>query len=154
VIDSSTLASLGEHPKIIGVKDSAGSFAAIAETIRLAPDGFSVLVGNGGILYPALAMGAAGAVLAVACAAPRACVELFEAVKSGDHERARQLQERISPISHIVTAGLGVPGLKAALDIAGYEGGVVRAPLISAGTTHTEKVRTVMRASGLFSRME
>lgn len=154
VIDSSTLAKLGDHPKIIGVKDSAGNFGAIAETIRQAPEGFSVLVGNGGILYPALAMGAAGAVLAVACAAPRACVELYEAVKSGEHERARELQERISPVSHIVTGGLGVPGLKAALDMAGYEGGVVRAPLISAGTTDTEKVRTVMRASGLFSRME
>jgi 4-hydroxy-2-oxoglutarate aldolase len=154
VLEPPTIVRLGEHPNIIGIKDSAGNFNAIAETIRLAPEQFSVLAGNGGILYPALAMGAAGAVLAVACAAPRACVDLYEAVKSGDFDKARKLQEAIAPISHLVTAGFGVAGLKAVMDMVGFEGGTVRAPLVGADTAVTEKIRATMRASGLFSRLD
>lgn len=153
IIEPATLARLAEHPNIIGVKDSSGNFGAIADTIRLAED-FSVMCGNGGILYPALSMGAAGAVLAIACAAPRACVELYQAAAAGDHARARELQNRISPISQMVTAGLGVAGLKAAMDNAGYEGGTVRSPLVQLGPAESEKLATAMRASGLFSRME
>ncbi|HSE97541.1 MAG TPA: dihydrodipicolinate synthase family protein [Blastocatellia bacterium] len=154
VIDSLAIASLAAHPNIIGVKDSAGNFAAIAETIRLAPKEFTVLTGNGGILYPSLMMGARGAVLAVACAAPRACVELFEAVEAGHHAKARELQNRISPLSHLVTAGLGVAGLKAAMGMAGLEGGAVRAPLVEVEASDREKIRVVMRESGLFPNME
>src|SRR5204863_7309848 len=51
VIDSQTIAALGEHQNIIGVKDSSGNMGAISETIRSSPVGFAVLVGNGSILY-------------------------------------------------------------------------------------------------------
>ncbi len=129
VIEASVIAELAAHENIAGVKDSAGNFGAIAETIRRAPEEFTVLTGNAGILYPSLLMGARGAILAVACAAPRACVDLYTAVEQGDHARARELQNRIAPLSHIVTAGLGVSGLKAAMEMAGYTGGEPRAPL-------------------------
>ena len=51
--------------KALTVKDSAGNFGALAETIRGAPARFKVMVGNGGILYPSLLMGATGAILGV-----------------------------------------------------------------------------------------
>jgi 4-hydroxy-2-oxoglutarate aldolase len=153
-IESATIAGLGAHQNIIGVKDSAGNMGAIAETIRLSPANFSVLAGNGGILYPALAMGAAGAVLAVACAAPRACVDLYEAVSAGDHLRARELQNRIAPLSHIVTAGLGVPGLKAAMELLGFRGGSPRAPLCALDQARAERVKAVVRGTGLFPDIE
>jgi 4-hydroxy-tetrahydrodipicolinate synthase len=154
VIDSASIARLAEHQNIIGVKDSSGNFGAISETIRLAPAAFAVLCGNGGVLYPSLLMGAVGAVLAVACAAPRACVDLYTALGAGDHERARDLQNRIAPVSHIVTAGLGVAGLKAAMEMAGLLGGPPRAPLAEVGSSAREKIKAVMRESGLFPEME
>jgi 4-hydroxy-2-oxoglutarate aldolase len=154
VIESATIAQLGSDPRIVGVKDSAGNFGAISETIRLAPKGFSVLAGNGGVLYPALAMGAAGAVLAVACVAPRACVELFKAVREGAHDRAKELQNRIAPVSSLVTAGLGVAGLKAAMGVAGFAGGHVRGPLVPLESPVVDRIRSALRASGLFSTIE
>jgi 4-hydroxy-2-oxoglutarate aldolase len=154
IIASETIASLAAHPNIIGVKDSAGNFGAIAETIRLAPASFAVLTGNGSILYPSLMMGARGAVLAVACAAPRACSDLYAAVEAGDHAKARELQNRISPLSHIVTAGLGVAGLKAAMEMIGYTGGAPRAPLASVSESEREKIKAVMRETALFPGLE
>jgi 4-hydroxy-tetrahydrodipicolinate synthase len=127
---------------------------AISETIRLAPDGFAVMVGNGGIVYPSLALGARGAILGVACAAPRACVELYEATKAGNHSRARELQNRIAPLSNIVTAGLSVPGLKTAMGMLGLAGGFPRAPLSPSSSADKEKIKAVIRKTGLFLEIE
>jgi 4-hydroxy-2-oxoglutarate aldolase len=154
VIDSSTIAALAEHENIIGVKDSAGNFAAIAETINRSPEGFKVMTGNGGILYPSLMMNATGAILGVACAAPVACVDLYNASRAGDHAKARDLQSRIAPLSHIVTAGLGVAALKAAMEMIGYVGGQPREPLARLSEADKERVRTVMRNTMLFPEME
>jgi 4-hydroxy-2-oxoglutarate aldolase len=154
IIDPDTIASLSRHEKIIGVKDSAGNMAAISATAAAVPDDFAVLCGNAGSFYPALVMGASGAVLAVACIAPRACVEIFEAARSGDHQRARELQRRIAPLSQMITAGLGVPGLKAALGLSGYRGGYPRAPLLPLGDAETLKIRRVMLESGLFPSLQ
>ncbi|MEK6285054.1 MAG: dihydrodipicolinate synthase family protein [Acidobacteriota bacterium] len=154
VIEPATIAALGAHEKIIGVKDSAGNMGAMSETIRRAPEGFAVMVGNGGIVYPSLTMGATGAILGVACAAPRACVELYAAVDSGDHARARELQHRLAPLSHIVTAGLSVPGLKAAMDMLGYASGLPRAPLNPVSNSHREQIKAVIRETGLFPEIE
>lgn len=154
VIESATISALAEHDNVIGLKDSAGNMGAISETLRLVPANFAVMVGNGGILYPSLMMGAAGAVLGVACAAPRACVELYEAAKAGDHQQARELQNRIAPLSHIVTAGLGVPGLKAAMEMLGFAGGAPRAPLAPVSAADRERIKAVIRKTGLFPEIE
>lgn len=154
VIESATIATLAAHQNIIGVKDSAGNMGAISETLRRSPASFQVMVGNGGILFPSLMMGATGAVLAIACAAPRACVELFLAVKAGDHKRGRELQNRIAPLSHIVTAGLGVPGLKAAMEMLGLVGGPPRAPLVAVSSSDRERIGAVIRETGLFPEIE
>ncbi len=151
-----TLSQLAGHPNLIGVKDSSGNLGALSDTLRLAPDNFTVLVGNAGILYPALAMGAAGAILAVACVAPEACVEVHRAVAAGDHDKARGLQYRLAPLATLVTAELGIPGLKAAADLAGLAGGPPRAPLVPVGDGERERIAGVMRESGFFdsSRLE
>lgn len=154
VIDPATIARLAEHPQIAGVKDSSGNFGAMAETLRGAPAGFNVMVGNGGILYPSLLMGATGAILAVACAAPRACVELYNATLAGDQTLARDLQNRLAPLSQVVTAGLGVAALKAAMALNGFVGGHPRAPLVPLDETELARVRAVMRDTGLFPEME
>ena len=154
IIEPATTAALARHENIVGIKDSSGNMGALSEAVRLTSAAFSVLTGNGGILYPSLAMGATGAVLALACVAPRGCVELFDAVKKGEHDKARQLQHRLAPLSHIITAGLGVAGLKAALELAGFTGGAPRAPLRQVSEIDRERIRSVMRDTGFFPGLE
>jgi 4-hydroxy-2-oxoglutarate aldolase len=124
-----TVARLGEHEQIIGIKDSSGDIANLAETLRVVPEGFIVLTGNGPMLFAALAAGAPGAILAVGCVAARLCLAIFNATREGDYLRARQLQQKLTPLARAVTTRYGIGGLKAAMELAGYEGGAVRAPL-------------------------
>ena len=130
VISPRSLGRLSRHPNLAGVKDSSGNLSALAETLRRVPEDFSVLVGNAGILYPALALGAVGGVLAVACALPETCTRLHAAVLAGDHETARRLHQAQAPIAHKVTAEYGIAGLKAALELLGLRGGHPRRPLL------------------------
>jgi len=92
--------------------------------------GFQVLVGAAQKLEPSLQVGAVGAILAFADAAPTACYEIYAAWKEGDHELARVKQERIAKAAQRVVGELGVPGVKYAMDFNGYFGGPVRLPLL------------------------
>jgi 4-hydroxy-2-oxoglutarate aldolase len=128
-IEPATAAALGEHPNIIGIKDSSNDIAALRETIKLAHNDFAVLTGNGTVLREALGAGACGAILAVGCVAPELCLEIFSAATSGDMKRSQRLQSGLTPLAEAVTTRFGIGGLKAALDMSGYVGGHVRAPL-------------------------
>ncbi len=141
------VARLAEHPNIVGIKDSSGNVGQLAEIVRLAPPGFAVFVGNAGVFYPALCVGAAGGILAVANAVPELCVALFRAHREGDHAAALALQRRISPLARLVTVVYGVGGLKAAMEQAGYRGGEVREPLTMPGEAARAEILGELRAA-------
>src|SRR5216684_2359940 len=86
------VAALAEHPNIIGIKDSSGNVQGVAELVAATPPAFQVVVGSAASVYPSLAIGARGAILALACALPEKCVALFELFRQGHHEQARELQ--------------------------------------------------------------
>lgn len=144
-IEPDTIAQLAAHENIRGVKDSAGDILNLAETISRAPADFAVLTGNGPLLYAALAAGAHGAILAAACATPELAVDIFKAVRSNDHARALTLQRAFTPLARAVTARYGIGGLKHALDLAGYAGGTVRAPLPGPTTEAQREIAQLLR---------
>jgi 4-hydroxy-2-oxoglutarate aldolase len=128
-IEPETAARLSEHENIIGIKDSSNDVDGLRETIKLVREDFAVLTGNGTVLHEALSAGACGGILAVACAAPSLCLAIFRALQSGEGELAASLQSKLTPLAAAVTVRYGIGGLKAALEMQGYVGGAVRAPL-------------------------
>lgn len=122
------VAALAEHPNVVGMKETSpdlerlGQFAAMGER-------FAVLSGWAPVIYPALASGASGGILAVANVLPGPCVELYELAAAGRHAEALALQRAITPLAQLVSSVHGIAGLKAALDALGFHGGPVRAPL-------------------------
>jgi len=124
------VAALAEHPNIIGIKDSSGNVQGVAEIVAGTPSAFQVLVGSAATMYPSLAIGAQGAILALACALPEKCVALFELVRQGEHEKARELQSILLPASKLIVSEMGIAGVKHAMDQRGYRGGVPRLPLL------------------------
>ena len=124
------VARLATHPNIIGMKESGGDIAQIADLVSGTPAGFSVLAGSASTFYPALCVGAVGGILALGCAAPDACVRLFELARAGRHDDAVALQRDLVPLARLLGPTHGVPGLKAALNLLGYDVGVPRPPLV------------------------
>jgi 4-hydroxy-2-oxoglutarate aldolase len=146
-IDADTVIQLAEHPNIIGIKDSSGNVAKYANIVRAVRPDFAVLAGSGGYLYPALCVGAQGAVAALANVAPRECVALYNAFRAGRHDEARALQLRLVQLNAAVTTRWNVPGLKAALEELnqGFYGGPPRLPLRPLGEAERAALRQVMR---------
>jgi len=129
-LSASLVAKLSLHPNITGIKDTAGNIVQLAEIIRDAAPDFSVFAGNAGFLLPAVVLGARGATLALANVLPEDCCRLFRAAREGKMEEARELQLKMLEINHLVTRGMGVPALKAAADLLGYQGGHPKKPLL------------------------
>ena len=123
------VATLALHPNIVGLKESGNDVGLIAEYIARTPDEFTVLAGSGATLFHALCADCDGAVLALASLAPREVVSMEVLLGQGRLEEARALQRRLMPLARSVSAAYGVAGLKAALDLMGFAGGLPRAPL-------------------------
>ncbi len=140
-IEPTTAARLSEHENIVGIKDSSADVEGLRETIKLVRKDFAVLTGNGTVLCEAFSAGACGGILAVGCVVPALCLAIFDAMKSGDIDRANVLQARLSPLAGAVTTRFGIGGLKAAMELKGFSGGAVRAPL----RTPTDHARAEIR---------
>jgi len=88
-------------------------------------------------------------VLALAAIVPDACLEIIQLVADNRLERARVLQQRLTPIARSVGSTYGVPGLKAALNLLGYQAGVPRPPLRSAPPAVVDIIRGQLEDLGL-----
>jgi 4-hydroxy-2-oxoglutarate aldolase len=148
-IDAATVARIAAHPNVVGIKDSAGDIAQICDLVRLCPAGFDILIGNGPAFLSGIQMGASGGILAVANVAPRECVRVYELSQAGDLAAAKEIHLRTIPVGKAVTGRWGVPGLKAALDLLGYQGGAPRLPLLPAGEAVRAEMRTLLAEAGL-----
>jgi 4-hydroxy-2-oxoglutarate aldolase len=143
------IARLARHENICGLKDSSGNIPALTDTMGRIPEGFTVMTGNAPTLLPALALGAAGGILAAANIAARSYGAIISAFRQGDLAAARELQLRLNPLAQAVTTGLGVPGLKAALRLRGRDAGLPRAPLLPATGDDVAALRLVLQQAGL-----
>lgn len=140
---------LSRHENIVGIKDSRGDLELVGTLADACAADFQVLVGNGALLYASLELGAKGGVLGVANLAPGDCAALVRAFGEGDHQQAGRLQERVGPVHKQVVAELGVPGVKAGLDLLGLHGGEPRPPLQPLSAGERSRVETVLDRSGL-----
>lgn len=148
-LPASLVAELSRHPNIVGVKDSAGNAVKFAEMVAESEPGFAVLAGSANFLYPALCLGAAGGILALADIAPRECAELRDLFVAGEHEAARQLQFRLLAPNAAVTTRFGIAGLKAAMEMVGLESSDPRPPLLPATDAERADLRGILERAGI-----
>jgi 4-hydroxy-2-oxoglutarate aldolase len=138
------VARLSEHPNIAGIKDSSGNIDQLTQIINLSKKGFAVFVGSALVFFPALCVGAAGGILAVANVVPETYVRVLTLYKEGKINEALALQNRFTPLAKAVTTTYGIGGLKVAMDLAGYFGGDPRPPLKRPGADAVEALRGLL----------
>jgi 4-hydroxy-2-oxoglutarate aldolase len=145
VIDPGLVVELSAHPNIVGLKESSGSLPYLVEIIRRVPADFSYLVGSGYIILPALLMGASGAILAVANAAPALCVEIERLFREGSIHEAVERQLDLVPLNKMIMETHGISGLKCAMRSAGFEGGLARMPLLPVDEKSAAEIDALMK---------
>ncbi len=142
---------LSQHPNIAGIKESGNDLQLLGDYLAAAAADFVVLCGSATSFYSALALGVHGGVLALSGLLPDECARLRALVAEGHFAEARSLQARLMPLARAIGAQHGVPALKAALTLVGFETGDPRPPLSPAPAAVVALLRTQLTAVGLLA---
>jgi 4-hydroxy-2-oxoglutarate aldolase len=145
VLTLPVVAALADHPNVVGLKETSPELERLGQFTAIG-GGFAVFAGWAPVVYPAMVLGAAGGILAVANVLPERCVELYEHARAGRHAEALALQRAITPLAQLVTSVYGVAGLKAALDQVGFLGGPPRGPLQPLSERGREEIARALAA--------
>jgi 4-hydroxy-2-oxoglutarate aldolase len=145
-LSSKLVVELSKHPNIQGMKDSSGDVKLISEVVwNTDPKKFPLVAGAAATLFPAMAAGARGGIIALACAAPKAALALYRAFVANDYKKAGTIQRIIAPAAGAVTEKHGIAGLKAAMELEGFQAGVPRRPLLPARPEQREDLAQIFR---------
>ncbi|MBN9030660.1 dihydrodipicolinate synthase family protein [Rhizobium sp. YJ-22] len=91
-----------EVPGVVGMKQSSGDLKSLSDLLQNARKDNIVLTGIDALLYPGFSLGADGAISALTSAVPKQTVELYNAVKKGDHARALELHWKLNGLWNVV----------------------------------------------------
>lgn len=116
-----------DHPNVIGIKDS--SHDTYLQNVEAAKGKMCVLAGSAGYFLDLLRAGGTGGVLSLANVFPDACAKLYTLFREGKTEEAEELNGSLITLNKEVSGSFGVAGVKAAMDLCGFCGGVPRKPL-------------------------
>jgi len=125
------IASIAERVEgIVAVKECSGDARRIPALLAAVPR-LEILVGGDDWALEGFCAGATGWVSGVADIAPRECVALWEHCRAGELEAAREVYQRLLPLSRFDMTPKLVQYFKAALDEVGLAGGPCRAPRLA-----------------------
>jgi len=140
---------LAEHPNIVGMKDSAES--GIERFLSHSGPEFLVCAGSANFLFPAMMRGAPGGTVSLANSFPELALRLFQCGQARDEVNGRALQERVARINGAIAGVYGVSGVKAAMNLAGFRGGIPRRPLLPLPQPEVERLRELFLREGLLA---
>ena len=134
---------------VIGVKQSASDMKALADLLLLNEQGAAgrgkrIMSAVDALLYPSFALGAHGSIAAVLTAAPVWCVELWDAVRAGDHARALELHNKLLRLWNAINDANLPANVKTAMALSGRPSGLPRAPMPVSSPAQTEAIRAAL----------
>jgi 4-hydroxy-2-oxoglutarate aldolase len=135
---------LAEHANIAGVKDGTGNIAQLAEFKRLGGPDFPIFTGNAPTFLAALFMGVSGGMMPITNIFPEVWVKLIKTFRGEDIDEARRLESILLPMTKIVMK-YGPGGIKAAMDMLGFFGGLPQRPLTAPSSDGVEAIKRALK---------
>jgi len=117
-----------EVPNIVGVKDTGDSIGRLMMYLSLFESPPDVFTGNNALLFPALCIGAKGAVSALANVTPRLFTGIYDAFRAGRFQQALELQRTAARFQNCFVGLPYVPAIKHLLLRVGIDPGRSRRP--------------------------
>jgi len=137
---------------VVGLKDSSGDLTWGSRVVANTPDDFAYLQGLGSLLLPSLVLGADGGVTGTANVAPDPLLDVYDAYRAGELDRARTVQvETVTPLANALMGGTFPAGFKEGARLAGRDLGVTRPPVQDFSETERASLRDTMDSLGLLA---
>ncbi|MFI4875925.1 MAG: dihydrodipicolinate synthase family protein [Blastopirellula sp. JB062] len=132
---------------VIGVKQSAGDLKLLADLLLMVGDRARVMSAVDALLYPSYALGAVGAIAATLTAVPGLCVQQWNAVQAGDHQRGRELHDKILPVWNAIFDHNLPANIRYCMELQGRAGGVPRPPMPVTSAAQKDPIRNALIAA-------
>jgi len=130
-IDLDTLGRLAEEPNIVAVKESAPDSRRFTDIFNAFADRFVLFAGLDDVAFEGICLGAKGWVSGLTNAFPKESLQLFEALKQGDLDKARRIYRWFMPLLHLDAEHDLVQTIKLAEQIMGRGSERVRSPRLA-----------------------
>lgn len=138
-----TLAELGNHPNIAGVKDAAGSIERVTELGIVSP--LTYMSGDDHLALAQVFMGAAGVISVTSNARPGRMAEMIELGLNGETMRARSIHDQLFPLFRALFLETNPAPVKKALKLLGViEDDEPRLPLVPVKTATEKALRELL----------
>jgi 4-hydroxy-tetrahydrodipicolinate synthase len=150
-----TVARLCDFDAIVGIKEATGLMQRATQIIARCGTRLTVLSGDDFTALPLYSVGARGVISVVSNVAPEWMAKMWDAAKAGKWDEARALHFKIQALTELLFAEPSPAPTKAAMTILAEAGGSVhmgeeiREPLYPVAPALREKIRGVMKESGL-----
>ncbi|MGL4851734.1 MAG: dihydrodipicolinate synthase family protein [Phocaeicola sp.] len=139
-------------PNLVGTKFTHNNLMEMGECLALNNGEFEVLHGYDEILIAGLAFGAVAGVGSTYNYLPHVYLGIFDAMKKGNIEEARKLQQQsIEVVKVIIKYGGGVRGGKAIMNLIGIECGDCRLPITPFTAKEMQTLKEDLEAIGFFN---
>ncbi len=152
VLSPELVGRLARHENIVGMKDSAPS--GIENFLPFEGPGFHVLAGSANFLLTAMLGGSPGGTVSLANSFPDVALRLFEYGRTRNEAEGARYQAWVNRVNGAISGTYGVSGVKAAMTLAGFRGGVPRRPLLPLDMGQQEALREFLAAEGLLTPRE
>ncbi len=134
---------------VIGVKQSASDVKALADLLHFVGEAgienrVRIITAVDALLYPSFQLGAHAAIAAILSAVPEWCVAIWEAVQSGDLDRAQALHHQILEVWNALDAPNLPANVRVAMSLLGRAGGLPRAPMPVSSPQQVERIRSAI----------
>jgi 4-hydroxy-tetrahydrodipicolinate synthase len=138
-----------EVPGVIGVKQSAGDMKLFADLMISANREDLIFSAVDGLLYASYCLGAQGSIAAILSAAPRPSVQLWNAVKAGDHATALDLHEKLLVLWNAIVGDNLPATTKYSQILQGIPAGLPRQPMSMPGEPQQALIRNALMGLSL-----
>jgi 4-hydroxy-tetrahydrodipicolinate synthase len=142
-----TIASLADHPQIIGIKEATGDMLFDTRMMELVRgrDGFALLSGDDFTTMPFVAMGGHGCISVVSNLLPGVMSELVSSAAAIELDRARTLHFDIQRLATILFTNPNPVPTKEVAHLLGWCEATVRAPLQGSASDFIDELRAMMK---------
>lgn len=148
LIPPPVVASLADHPNIIGIKDTSTDQITSYLLAAGGRDDFSVLAGTMSTIMTGLLFGSPGGVVSAANFFPDECADVVRLASEGRQTEALTAYADLQRLITITGGRRGVASLKACMNLLGYRAGIPRAPVRPLDEDERRAVRDALVAHG------
>ena len=148
-MEAATVLRLAELTNVIGVKESSGNVAQIAEIIHNAPAGFKVFSGDDAMTLPVIALGGSGLVSVASNAIPAEMSQMVQTALSGDWATARAINRRFFRLMQAHFSEPSPAPVKAVLALMGHGDDHLRLPMVQVTAPMRQKLEKLLTELGL-----